>query len=334
MRLDRVFQALSGVLKTGLLALAASGAIHTTAQAAYSQVYFFGDSLTDTGNLYAGSGIPVSPPYYGGGFSNGPLWSQTFASALGFASTPAVLGGNNFAWAGATIVDYGRPQPEVPQQLGMYLGVTGGTADPNALYVIMGGGNDINDAGGNPATAAANIMAAANAVNDMVNALYFAGARNVLVGNLPDIGLTPRAIAGGPEMVGGATMLSQLFNTTLSGLLAITEAARSGLDIDLLDMYALLNDAVGNPSAYGFSNVTAACKAGDLGLPGAECANPDAYLFWDSFHPSARAHNLIAQTALRAIPEPASLLLFAVALAILGVLARPARGNMPALSGV
>lgn len=310
MRVNRVFRS----LRNGMVALAMMGAVSSAAFASYSQVYFFGDSLTDTGNLYAGSGIPASPPYYNGGFSNGPLWSQTFANALGFASTPAVLGGNNFAWAGATVINYDRPQPELPQQLGMYLGATSGVADPNALYVIMGGGNDINDAGANPATAASNIVAAANAVNEMVSSLYFAGARNILVGNLPDIGLTPRALAGGPAVVAGATALSQLFNATLSSLLAITEATRTGIDIDLLDMYALLNDAVANPSSHGFSNVTSACKSGELGATGDVCSDPDAYLFWDSFHPSARAHDLIAQTALRAVPEPAAILLFAAAL--------------------
>ena len=312
MKVYRVFR----TLRNGVVALAMMGAVSSAAVASYSQVYFFGDSLTDTGNLYASSGevFPVSPPYYGGGFSNGPLWSQAFANALGFSSTPALSGGNNFAWAGATVVDYGRPQPEIPQQLGMYLGATGGAADPGALYVIMGGGNDINDAGANPATAATSIMAAANAVNDMVNSLYFAGARNILVGNLPDIGLTPRAIAGGPAVAAGATALSQLFNVTLSSLLVITEAANTGLDVDLLDMYTLLTDAVANPSMYGFANVTSACKDGELGLPGVVCSDPDAYLFWDSFHPSARAHDLIAQTALRAVPEPAAILLLAAAL--------------------
>jgi len=325
MRVNRVFR----TLRNGVVALAMMGAVSSAAVASYSQVYFFGDSLTDTGNLYASSGgtLPASPPYYSGGFSNGPLWSHTFASSLGFASIPAVLGGNNFAWAGATVVNYGRPQPEIPQQLGMYLGATSGVADPNALYVIMGGGNDINDAGENPATAAGNIMAAANAVNEMVNSLYFAGARNILVGNLPDIGLTPRALAGSPAVVAGATALSQLFNATLSTLLAITEATNTGLDIDLLDMYTLLNEAVANPSAYGFSNVTSACKSGELGAPGDVCSDPDAYLFWDSFHPSARAHDLIAQTALRAVPEPAAILLFAIALLALLSVSTASRAN-------
>lgn len=305
MRNNRLFRA----LRNGLFALAAMGAVSSAAVASYSEVYFFGDSLTDTGNLYASEGIPVSPPYFDGGFSNGPLWSATFANALGLAST---AGSNNFAWAGATVIDYGREQPEIPQQLALFLGATSGVADPDALYVIMGGANDIDEASLDPLSAGANIMAAAEAVNAMVNSLYLAGARNILVGNLPDVGLTPRAVAAG--MAAGATALSQLFNATLSGLLAVTEAANSDLDIDRLDMYALLNDAVANPAAYGFGNVTSACMEGVLGLPGTECSDPDSYLFWDSMHPSARAHDLIAQAALRAIPEPAAILLCAVAL--------------------
>ena len=41
----------------------------------YSNVFVYGDSLSDTGNIYNASGhtIPQSPPYYMGRFSNGPL---------------------------------------------------------------------------------------------------------------------------------------------------------------------------------------------------------------------------------------------------------------------
>lgn len=299
-------------VQRGLLLLAVVTA--TSAWASYSQVYFFGDSLTDTGNLYDSSGIPVSPPYYQGGFSNGPLWSTLFASALGLTATPSLQGGTNYAWAGATVIDYGRPQPVLPVQLGQYLATHGGAADPEALYVIMGGANDVNDASLNPASATTNIIAAANAVNNMVHTLYSAGARNILVGNIPNVGLTPRAAAAGPTAVAFASMLSQTFDTTLDNLLAVTRATSAQLDLDLLNMYTLLNSAIAQPASYGFSNVSDACKDGALGAPGNVCATPDSYLFWDSFHPSERAQALIAQTALVAIPEPPVLLLVVSAL--------------------
>src|SRR4051794_6489859 len=61
----------------------------------------FGDSLTDTGNLYAATGQPPAP-YDMGRFSNGPLWVEYLANQLGVAApTASLLGGSNYAWAGA-----------------------------------------------------------------------------------------------------------------------------------------------------------------------------------------------------------------------------------------
>ena len=46
--------------------------------AAYSQLVAFGDSLSDTGNVFAVTGTPV-PPYYDGNYSNGPVWVDRLA---------------------------------------------------------------------------------------------------------------------------------------------------------------------------------------------------------------------------------------------------------------
>ena len=315
----------------GLAALLALTVLNPAAHASYSQVIFFGDSLSDTGNLYASTSntFPVSPPYYNGQFSNGPVWTQDFASALGLSAVPSLVGGTNYAWAGATVVDYGRPMPVLPLQLADYLTKQGGVADPGALYVILGGGNDINDASLNPATAAANLQLAAQQVDAMVDSLYAAGARNILVGNLPDVGLTPLAKSGGPQAVVAAHALSMLFNGTLDALLTASAAQDVGLDLDRLDLFGLLNNVVADPAAYGFDNVTDACNSGaPRGYPGTSiCSNPDSYLFWDTFHPSAWAHSLIAQTAVRAVPEPSGLALAAVAMLVLGVGRRGGRGS-------
>jgi outer membrane lipase/esterase len=298
-----------------LAALAVVAAGSSSALAAYSQAVFFGDSLSDTGNLYALSGdaVPVSPPYYDGQFSNGPVWTRDFAAALGLSATPFVDGGTNYAIAGATMLDYAGVTPVVPAGLSTYLGAN--VVDANALYVILGGGNDIKYAAGlDAATAVANITNAALAVDNMVQTLYAAGARNILVGNLPDIGKTPLAAAD-PATSAGATLLTQIFNSTLAAALANSEVADVGLDLDTLDLYGLMNSVIADPTTYGFSNVTDACKSGDLGAPGTVCADPNSYLFWDAFHPTAKAHMLIADTALRAVPEPGALMLAIAGLA-------------------
>jgi phospholipase/lecithinase/hemolysin len=70
---------------------------------AYSALYVFGDSLSDAGNVYLGSGgDEPAAPYVNGQFSNGPIWVQDLSTHLGLgAVTPWLGGGNDYAFGGA-----------------------------------------------------------------------------------------------------------------------------------------------------------------------------------------------------------------------------------------
>jgi len=59
----------------------------------FSALYFFGDSLSDTGNIAIGAGGAIPPPttYAGGEFSNGPIWADYLAGHLGFAAPTPYL---------------------------------------------------------------------------------------------------------------------------------------------------------------------------------------------------------------------------------------------------
>ena len=52
--------------------------IGVVSSATVDQVVVFGDSLSDNGNLYEymQREMPLSPPYYKGRFSNGPVWIE------------------------------------------------------------------------------------------------------------------------------------------------------------------------------------------------------------------------------------------------------------------
>jgi phospholipase/lecithinase/hemolysin len=66
----------------------------------YHDIYVFGDSFSDTGNIFnvTAEAIPPSPPYFNGRFSNDPVWVEYLASALGLTFSP----NTNFAFGGAT----------------------------------------------------------------------------------------------------------------------------------------------------------------------------------------------------------------------------------------
>lgn len=309
----------------------ALGVLASASSSAYSNVYFFGDSLSDTGNVATMSlGFFPSKPYYSGRFSNGLLWTDTLAKGLGLSAKASLKDGTNYAFAGATVNEFGGIIPTLQDQLGFYYSEHDNRADANALYVILGGGNDISEAVKDTASAASKITQSASLVGDMTESLYNAGARNILVANLPNVGRTPKFTSMGSASAQTGTALSQLFDTTLANEVNALEARYSNLTLNLLDIYGLEQNLLANPSQFGFTNTTTACKSGDVGWGGKVCSNPNSYVYWDAFHPTARVHSLIGNAALSlvspsfantslevaAVPEPSTYALFAAGLVL------------------
>ena len=125
----------------------------------------------------------------------------------------------------------------------------------------------------------------------IVRRLKAAGADDIVVVDLPDIGLTPRAQAGGPAVAAGATLLSVQFNQLLNGALD-----QLGFPVVRVSAFVLINAMVANPAAFGFTNVT---TPGILNLP----APADTHLFWDDIHPTTRAHRYVADAVFNAVAE-------------------------------
>lgn len=244
---------------------------------AFSALYVFGDSLSDTGRTFAATGYPP-PPYAGGRFSNGAVWVEQLAPQLGLAYNPAT----NFSWGGAK-TGYTNVLPGLPglrTQLDAYVASLGAKprADKDALYVVFGGANDFFAilGGGDPA---AIVPAAVNNLTTIVATLQSLGARHILVVDLPDIGLTPRAQLAGAGA--SATFLSAWFNSLLDAQL---DALRC--DVMRVSSFDLLQACVNDPAAYGFTNVT---------VPGIlNPATAGTALFWDDIHPTTRMHTLLA----------------------------------------
>jgi outer membrane lipase/esterase len=298
-----------------IASLAAGLAIATPASASlFSNVYVFGDSLLDTGNVYTATGgtTPPSPPYFNGRWSNGPLAVDIFAAAYGVNPLlPSLLGGTNFAWGGARAVSTPDSSvPDVPDQVGQFIFALGGSqADPNAVYVLDGGGNDIIPAL-QSATPDLVLQAALKGIQDSIAALLNAGARNILLYNVPDVGATPVLQGFGAAAQAGATFLTMQFNQGLAAIEMGFDAMGSGVNVSIVDLFALNAAAIANPGAYGFTNVTDPC----LQSNGSVCSNPNGYFYWDGFHPTAATGQLLAGAMFAAVPEPGSLVLVALAL--------------------
>ncbi len=326
MNIQRIRSFLRAVLLPALAA--ASMAVHA---GPFTSVFFFGDSLSDTGNLSIATGgaLPgTAQPYADGRYSDGSLWVETFAAGLGLASqaNPFREGGNNFAFAGARTGAAESPPGVLAQAVGIW--GAGFVADSNALYVVVGGGNDMRDArdaftGILPADIAGRQAAALSAFNNLATTIGYlaaSGAQNVLISTLPDLGVTPEAISAGLEAA--STDATNQFNALVRSL----PSNYAGLSIKLLDMAAIAANVHLKPQLYGVNNTDLPC-AGFVGSQGASCATS---LFSDDLHPSALAHRLIGEAALAVygVPVPGTLALMALALVLLVVVQRNRTGRV------
>ncbi|MBO0350723.1 SGNH/GDSL hydrolase family protein [Phormidium pseudopriestleyi FRX01] len=261
----------------------------------FDELYVFGDSLSDDGNLFAlTQGLfPPEPLYTNGRFSNGPIWAELLPSRLGLDVNPQT----NIAFGGATSSDVNSlnlENPLLPTLPGLQTQIESFIAEtpfsnPNGLYTIWAGANDYLNAG---------ITDVTIPVNNLVNAvtqLADDGARNFMVMNLPDLGNTPGVRNRGPQAQQFLSQLTNVHNTALATAIANLDQ-NPNINIILVDVNGLLNDAIANPSQYGFTNVTDPAQQS----PGSD---PNTFLFWDDVHPTTTSHQLITDEALKTVTD-------------------------------
>ncbi len=288
--------------------------------AQFTDLYFFGDSLTDTGSIYGVTStlnsrlfglVPVTPaaPYVNGRFSNGPVWAEQVALRLGqpgdaapapvplsiFGTVPGT--GNNYAIGGArtgvggALGSFDSFFPTgVLAQINNYL-TQKGTADAGALYFMGGGGNDLRDiAKLADSTARANAaFAAADLTAYGMYTLYAAGARNFLLMNGANIGFIPESIQGG--LVNQGIEASYYFNYRLAEWAGVLGGLQ-GMKLSTFDLFGFYNnlfvDTLNGGSVYGFTNPATPCIPTTPNAP--SCATS---LFFDSIHPTTAVHQLV-----------------------------------------
>ena len=255
---------------TGLAAAAAYALVSPPARAAgFSQLYVFGDSLSDTGN--------------NGRYSASYLWDEHLAGAYGVTCTPSNQGGTDYAISGALITSGAN---SLPNQVSAYLSAHH-KADANALYAIWGGGNDVLSTIGNGGTGPGIQAAGVADTVAMLKTLYKAGARQFLVGLVPRTDLTPEVQGDGHAVIAQQGSLVANWNAAL--LKALGSISLSGAQIWRYDSAGFMTAIITSPTHFGFTSA-AACDN--------TCPDPDHTFFWDKVHPGATAHAMIGASML------------------------------------
>jgi len=296
----------SGVLLT-LVSLAALSAGVASAQT-YDRVITFGDSLSDSGNLYAVTGGTQPPAPYNQRFTNDKVWVEYLAGTMtGYTSTGALTGDVNFAFGGAR-TDTQTSPPGTAIQLQAYQ-ARGGTFGARDVVTMWAGANNLFQglptAASNPSTAIAYMTGVANAaatdISGQVNTIAGAGAGTVLVLNLPDLNNTPQFKGTAAQDLAGLS--GSTFNSALNTAMKSVAAARPGTNIVQVDINTAFKLILANPGAFGLSNVTASCVATTACVTGGTAVQ-NTYLFWDGVHPTAAGHKLVAQVAAQYLYTP------------------------------
>jgi phospholipase/lecithinase/hemolysin len=295
----------------------------------FDSFYVFGDSLADNGNVLIQSGAlgmnPPVPPsatphrtYFDGRFSNGYigfeyLWQRLTGhqpgSALAlkpFLAAPfrQQRGPIDFAFGGTgtAYVDQtpgGFWAPGLRGQVELFrMALRGKKPSTRSLYAIATGANDYRV---DPFNVPMNPVDVVRNMEEAIARLYQLGARDVIVLDLPDLGLIP-ANGGDPQ----ASAISAAHNSELDSALAALQARYPKLHLIPVKLNPLFEDLRLRmesriPALDVFAPLTPGLSVCLFINPAACSDAPDflfngnfGFLFWDVVHPTTEAHQSLA----------------------------------------
>ena len=278
-----------------------------------NNIVMFGDSLSDNGNLYQLMKIPSSPPYYEGRFSNGPVWVEALAESYFHEKSKKHL--QDYAFGGAAIPEeYNEDVMSLDREIALYLAAHHEKASDKSLYIIWIGANNYLMT---PKDVEGTVAIVNKGIKKGVKTLIKAGAKHIMLVNLPDLGLSPFPSLYYPEDEAPLVReILSLYTKRHNELLSetVNELKQSNPEVQWLYLNASsnFNKFLESPERYGISNTKDACYSSDTDdqpvknsmlhiasrvqertAPGS-C---DDYLFFDAVHPTAKAHKIIAEHA-------------------------------------
>lgn len=349
------------VLAAGLWSLSAG-----VATAGYMSLYAFGDSLSDSGNMYnavwalTGGTVEVPPPpYFEGRASNGPVAVEYLAEYLGLSAKPVITqdggidpAGTNFAVLGSATgpvkqlgdAEYSnymtfRYNPLLPNvgidfQVWSFADLTDGVLDgafgmanPSALYFYWGGANDAYLALEDPGIDQNDTRQMSGIAK--TTALQAAGnVKNQLL-FLASLGATDFLVPNLPDLGKTPDALSGTYGSAYAPALTLYTQTFNDALADLI----ITLDADPHLRVIGFdvARVFETYRASGLYEVLTPCildpkCEPERYMFWDGVHPTTYFHAELGRLMAQAVPEPATLTLLLPGLLALGWMAQRRSG--------
>jgi phospholipase/lecithinase/hemolysin len=250
----------------------------------FNKVAFFGDSMSDSGNLFSVVGKPGAP-YFNGVFSNGYTYAEYINQHYNLESSkPSIKGGNNYAWGGAKanmdVVKGELSIPGIESQIKSYLSDSQKIKNLNeTVHIIFIGANDlfhVMEEKMDLLNAKEYLQTSAKKVADSVTKIKAAGGKRFIIPEVPDLSLTPRYLHN--ETVKEYT---NIYNTHLKSIIP----THNNINLSFLDTSSFLKE---------FSKTTAKHKLPCL-TSEFICNKPSEHVFFDDIHPSAETHKAFSE---------------------------------------
>lgn len=287
------------------------------ASPSFSHVYVFGDSYSDNGAALTISEEAVkakipdaavlpapteSGLYWQGRWSNGPTAVELLARKIGAGLSDYAVGGarcgsgNYYSW-----LDGWRDTGLRGQVLGFLSGRP--SVDPRALYIVGASANDFFQKVdfAKPVSIPDAASQCATDVMDAITLLKERGARHFLVFGAYALDRVP-AVTANHETVMQAREFEDVFDRTMQAELTGT-FKETGVTTAWFSWRQVTEELVHSGPSLKLVDVETPCQS-TVPKPRKACADPDAHLWWDEYHPTRHAHALIATRMVEALEHP------------------------------
>lgn len=245
----------------------------------------FGDSLSDTGNLNRNTlGIFVNKrTYWEGRWSNGPVWMEYAAKAMGIPL-------HNYAVGAAETREKASLGPDrlvIPglgRQIDQFIKQDKALITDKTLVAMwIGSNNYLFDGNDNPQLTVGDIKAG-------IEKLISQGIKHFAIGQVGDLS----GVTGTPNSVEELTFFGPEHDRLLQIMLTELRAAYPNVQLRLFNSIASTQKQITEPDVYGFRDIINPCYKGDLrgNFEGEQkfCEDNLGVRLWDKVHPNTKAH--------------------------------------------
>lgn len=234
------------------------------------EIIFFGDSLTDNGNLYEAMFhiIPKSPPYFNGRFANGPVWAELMGK---YYHDQYGINSHNYSVGGATAVFQNPFKGYLPfavdEEITNYLVASAFKDRSETLCIIWIGANDYLNGNSDVDGATTSVV---NQISYITTRLIKHGIKNIMMLNLPDLSKAPYAKS--VDYSSNLHALSIVHNLKLTTAIDHIQSAHTDVKIMSYDVMGLFNDLINDTEKYNqkykkhIKNIGDACWQGGYTL--------------------------------------------------------------------